>query len=226
MEYNVRHVQDFLKKATRILAITGAGISRASGLPVMSSEFYGIRLEHLFSLEHAQRHQNEFERYYRKMTKEFLHAEPNAAHRTLARHGVHVITQNIDGLDRRAGNKNVIELHGNLHAVRCRTCGYRLPVFQMTASSWQCMRCHGALWPDVVLEGEAVYDLWKAVCLASTCSAALVVGTRLEMSPLVKLLAILRSRHVPIWQINETAEQLVPILFQARELDDECVTLV
>lgn len=217
MECDVRHIQEILRDNSRILAITGAGISRASGLPVMSSEFYGIRLEHLFSLEHAKCHRDEFERYYRKMTTEFLHAKPNAAHCTLARYGIHVITQNIDGLDRRAGNKNVIELHGNLHAVRCRTCGYRLPVFQISDNTWRCTRCHGALWPDVVLEGEAVHDLGKAACLVSTCSAALVVGTRLEMSPLVKLMAVLKDHHVPIFQINEHAEHLLPTLFSLRD---------
>jgi len=69
---------------------------------------------------------------------------------------VWTLTQNIDGFHRRAGSKNLLEIHGNLYSLRCTACDFRrdVPSFQDLEIPPYCTACHAMLRPDVVLFGE------------------------------------------------------------------------
>ena len=94
-----------------ILAFTGAGISKASGIPTFD-EMGDLRekLERNF----ATRHKEEFNNIMAQLTAVCEQAEPNDAHMALVEYGIPVITMNIDSLHERAGSKNILEVHGSL----------------------------------------------------------------------------------------------------------------
>ena len=94
-----------------IIAFTGAGISKASGIPTFD-EMGDLRekLERNF----ATRHKDEFNNIMAQLTAVCEQAEPNDAHMALAEYNIPVITMNIDSLHARAGSKNILEVHGSL----------------------------------------------------------------------------------------------------------------
>lgn len=117
-----------------LLVLTGAGISTPSGIPAYRDK-EGVRhgrapmtYQEFIGSAAARR------RYWARSMigwPKVHQARPNAAHQALARLAAGrriagLITQNVDGLHQQAGSEEVIELHGNLHRVRCLDCGKRL----------------------------------------------------------------------------------------------------
>lgn len=94
-----------------ILAFTGAGISKASGIPTFEDQGdLRTKLSRDFQIHHT----DEYNRIVANMKAACDAAEPNDAHKALAEYGVPIITMNVDGLHTKAGSKNVIEVHGLL----------------------------------------------------------------------------------------------------------------
>jgi NAD-dependent deacetylase len=88
-------------------------------------------------------------------------AKPNRGHDVIAAiesslNRVWVLTQNVDGLHKQAGSRNVIDIHGDLHQIRCIRCLYRREVVDFSRFSIppKCPDCGGVLRPDVILFGE------------------------------------------------------------------------
>jgi NAD-dependent SIR2 family protein deacetylase len=119
-----------LRSHRRLLVLTGAGISTASGIPDYRDDD-GVRRGRL-PIQGAEfrAHEAARRRYWaRSMVgwPRLARARPNAAHEALAqlqragRVGT-ILTQNVDGLHQQAGSDPVIELHGSIHAVRCLVC--------------------------------------------------------------------------------------------------------
>jgi len=166
------HIAERLRAARRVLFITGAGISADSGLPTyrglgglyedtLTADGYGI--EEALSGEMMAAHPEITWKYLLEIERNCRGAEPNLAHRTivaLAAAGIRCIvyTQNVDGLHRAAGSRDVIEIHGNLHRLRCTHCRYRNEVdsYAGFADPPLCPHCFAPLRPDVVLFGEAL----------------------------------------------------------------------
>jgi len=98
-------------KTNKVIFFTGAGISVESGIPTFQEQ-PGIRdkLSRRFATEHPE----EYRDTIRKMVDSCENAEPNAAHFAIAELGCPVVTMNVDGLHRKAGSKDVIEVHGIL----------------------------------------------------------------------------------------------------------------
>ena len=125
-----------IKKASKITAFTGAGVSTESDIPDFRSaggvyekisREYSRQPEELLSHGFFMEHPDIFYDYLRKYLI-FPDAKPNLGHRTLAaleRAGklVGVVTQNIDGLHQAAGCKKVFELHGSIYRNTCMRCG-------------------------------------------------------------------------------------------------------
>ena len=125
----------FLARHGRVLALTGAGISTASGIPDYRDRD-GIRRGKApvqgpdFRSQEAVR-----KRYWARSMAGWpllSQARPNAGHRALAQlqaagRLAAFITQNVDGLHQRAGCEGVLELHGNIHVVACHGCGATFP---------------------------------------------------------------------------------------------------
>lgn len=94
-----------------ILAFTGAGISRASGIPTFGEQ-PGLRDK--LSRSFAKMCPEEYQATIAEMQAACDKAEPNDAHFALAEYDVPIITMNVDGLHQKAGSRHVLEIHGRL----------------------------------------------------------------------------------------------------------------
>lgn len=160
-----------LARAKNVLVITGAGISADSGLPTyrgiggLYSEGQeaeeGLTIEEALSSYIMRTEPEVCWKYICQIESACRSAKPNAAHNalvTLESKFEHftVVTQNIDGLHRSAGTKNLIELHGNIHQLFCIACGYEKYVndFNGIKIPPTCKRCRRLVRPRIVLFGE------------------------------------------------------------------------
>ncbi len=145
-----------------------------------------------------------------EMQKEILKAKPNPGHLSLAeleRLGFlsSIITQNVDGLHHEAGNKNIIEFHGNHREAYCMKCGKRMHAREISLETLPPLcDCGGVIRPDVVFFGEAIpYDaLSRSNEEARTCDVMMVIGTSAEVQPAASLPGIARSAGATIIEIN------------------------
>jgi NAD-dependent protein deacetylase/lipoamidase len=184
------------------VALTGAGISTESGIPDFRSPD-GI-WAHYDPMEYAtiaafRRNPVKVWEFYALRFEVLARAEPNAGHLALAeleRRGVvrAVVTQNVDGLHRRAGSRDVIEVHGSLRTASCLACGERVPFGEVLATlehapAPPCPRCGEILKPDVVMFGELLPEaaIERATALAREAGVLLVVGSTLEVHPVAGL---------------------------------------
>lgn len=96
-----------------MLALTGAGISKASGIPTFE-DVPGLKQK--LSVEYKNTHKTEFKEAIQTLKDAVKDKRPNAAHKALAKHGIPIITMNVDGLHQKAGSDIVVECHGNAAA--------------------------------------------------------------------------------------------------------------
>jgi NAD-dependent deacetylase len=189
-----------LREAHQTVALTGAGISTPSGVPDFRSPDTGLWHKYdpmeVASLSAFRHHPEQFYLWVRPLADCVLSAEPNPAHLALARleqagrlRGI--ITQNIDDLHRRAGSRNILEIHGHMREATCVDC-YRvyptapfLADFTVSAEVPRCPSCKGILKPMAVLFGEQLpFDVVRqAHQWVLECDVILVVGSSLEVTP-------------------------------------------
>jgi NAD-dependent SIR2 family protein deacetylase len=132
---NAERLASWLRPRHRVAAITGAGVSTASGIPDYRDADGHWKRSPPVQYADFVHHESTRRRYWaRSFTgwPMFVAAQPNAAHGALAhleRIGcvTQVVTQNVDRLHQRAGGRNVIDLHGRLDVVRCLACNRRTP---------------------------------------------------------------------------------------------------
>lgn len=197
------------------LAITGAGISVASGLPTVSFRWRGIPLRDVFTLDMFQRKPQQFYACYREMMLHWNVAKPNGAHLAIARRKIPVITMNIDGLHQEAGSSHVIELHGNLRELVCLDCDSLFPSELAKNNDFPyCPTCKGRLKPNIVLVGEEVHHFSTAVDWTGRSDVILIVGTRLEMAPCNQLPEVAKRRGATMIRINKRAEDVLPRILE------------
>jgi len=165
-----REIADLLHRSKRTLFITGAGISADSGLPTYRGigGLYedkgtedGFSIEDALSGEMLRRRPEVTWKYIAQIEKNCRNAGPNPAHFAIARLESElpytmVLTQNIDGLHRAAGSRNVVEIHGDLHKLICLSCGERERIDSLEGRLLPpvCPTCGARMRPEVTLFGE------------------------------------------------------------------------
>jgi NAD-dependent deacetylase len=170
----IDRIVDRLSSCQSILFVTGAGMSADSGLPTYrgigglynrGETEEGRPIEEMLSGETFRQRPEWTWKYLRQVETACRGAAANRGHAILAemeRRFVRtwILTQNVDGLHRSAGSRNVIDIHGDLHEIRCTGCRYRATVADYTpfGDLPRCPACAGILRPDVVLFGEALRD--------------------------------------------------------------------
>ena len=191
--------------STRVLVLTGAGVSAESGVPTFrgggnSAVWKGMPFDVISSAGMVQRDLPavwEWFDYRRDLLKAL---EPNAAHREIARWQNRfaeftLVTQNIDGLHQKAGSRDVVELHGNIWRARCTSCLLDHNISSAKGRPDECEQCGEPLRPDVVLFGEmlppGVFE--RAAERASQCELCFVVGTSALVYPAAGLPEIARA---------------------------------
>jgi NAD-dependent deacetylase len=199
-EDQVAAIARAIRGADSTVALTGAGVSTASGIPSFRGED-GIWDEFDPMSFHRRRFDADPAGFWRDRAAlrsqiyDELDPEPNAAHRALVDlerlgHLRAVVTQNVDGLHHDAGTEQVVELHGTHRQVRCDDCGDRRPadeMFERAAAGESPPRCDcgGIYRPDVVLFGESLPDgaMETAQRLARESDVFLAVGSSLSVRP-------------------------------------------
>jgi len=183
-----------LQNAKHITVLTGAGISAESGVPTFRGEggiWRQFRAVDLATPEAFSRDPKlvwEFYNWRRDLIAPLI---PNPGHFALARierqaPRFTLITQNIDGLHKKAGSVNIVELHGNLWKVRCTRCetvveDLRVPMPDLPA----CDSCGALLRPHVVWFGEMLEPdvLQTAYHAIGSCDLMMIIGTSGTVQP-------------------------------------------
>lgn len=207
-----RAAQDILK-AKKVVALTGAGMSVESNIAPFRGK--GGIWEKYDPVEYAYidvliKNPGKTWILLSEMQKEILKAKPNPGHLSLAeleRLGLlsSIITQNVDGLHHEAGNKRIIEFHGNHRDAYCMGCGKRIKSEAISLDTLppRCA-CGGVIRPDVVFFGEAIPHeaLTQSNHEARNCNVMLVIGTSAEVQPAASLPDIAKAQGATIIEIN------------------------
>jgi NAD-dependent deacetylase len=204
---------NFLRKAERVAALTGAGVSQESGLRTFRDAQTGLwaqyQPEDLASPEGFARDPKLVWDWYAMRREKVRGVAPNPGHYALAEMEKRVphftlITQNVDGLHRVAGNRNVLELHGNLQRVRCSECGMFAETWDENGDVPRCAGCGGMLRPHVVWFGESIprSELEAAVEAARSCQVFLSVGTSGLVQPAAALPFAAHNKGAVVVEIN------------------------
>lgn len=197
----------WMRDATRVAVLSGAGISTGSGIPDYRGPD-GVWTRDpsaaaAFTLDTYLRDPATRARFWQTYVDHAAwDAEPNPAHDALARLdragvAVRVLTQNIDAMHQRAGlaDRKVLELHGTMRTTSCTRCEARIPTEQVRERvragdhDPRCAGCGGVLKLDTVLFGERLNPavVGNAVAIASATPLLLAVGTSLLVEPAAEL---------------------------------------
>lgn len=213
----IKAFQEIIDRSRRIVFFGGAGVSTASGIPdfrsaegLYAEEADGISPEMILSKSFFYLEPEKFFDWYRKHML-YPEAKPNAAHRKLfelerADKLRGIVTQNVDGLHKAAGNIRVYELHGNVHENYCMECNasYSAEVILESDGIPRCRDCGGVIRPNVVLYGEA---LPKYVCIGAireitNADTLIVAGTSLTVEPAASFLSHFRGKNLVVINRN------------------------
>jgi NAD-dependent deacetylase len=203
----------FLRKAERVAALTGAGASQESGLRTFRDAQSGLwaqyRPEDLASPEAFARDPKLVWDWYAMRREKVRDVEPNPGHFALAEMERRVpqftlITQNIDGLHRKAGSRNILELHGNIQRVRCSECGMYADTWTENGDVPRCAGCGGMLRPDVIWFGESLprSALEASVDAARACHVFFSIGTSGLVQPAAALAFAAHNKGAVVVEVN------------------------
>ena len=179
-----------------IVVLTGAGISKESGLDTFRDKdgiWSKVRLEDVATPEGFRRDPALVHGFYNARRRELAKQTiaPNPAHLALARlerdwpGEVLVVTQNIDDLHERAGSTHLIHMHGELLKIRCDYCGARLVWAEDLSVEHACPACArtGRLRPHVVWFGEMPIEMEAIFEALSRCALFVSIGTSGNVYP-------------------------------------------
>jgi NAD-dependent deacetylase len=201
----VKRLAELIGEARSVVALTGAGISVPSGIPDFRSPGSGLwEAVDPMEVAHIDAFRSDPVRFWGFYGERFATLEsklPNGAHRALVameERGLldAVITQNIDMLHRKAGTRELIEVHGSIERCTCPTCGGSVALAEVRARLRdepdgvpRCERCDGPLKPDVVLFGEMLPEqaIGRARELCERADVLLCIGSSLEVHPVAGL---------------------------------------
>ncbi len=211
-----------------VAVLTGAGISAESGIATFRGAgglWEGHRVEEVAHPSAWARDPMTVWRFYEARRVQGATCSPNRGHLGLAElerrlEGRFTLaTQNVDGLHRLAGSRNVLELHGSLWRVRCVDCGVEVedrtvPLPQLPP---RCSECGGVQRPAIVWFGEVLpHDVFAAaVDAAQACALFLVVGTSAVVQPAASLAMIAADAGAQVWEVNPDRTPLTGLVDRA-----------
>jgi len=215
-------VRRWIASATRIVALTGAGISTESGIP----DFRGPqglwtknpKAEKLSNITYYMSDPEVRKLAWQsRLEHPAWTAVPNAGHRALAdleRRGKlqALITQNIDGLHQQAGNspERVLEVHGTVHEVMCMSCNWRGPMQQTLdrvragEEDPPCLKCRGILKSATISFGQPLVPqvIQRAMRAAATADLLLAIGSTLQVYPIAGVVPMANDAGVRVVIVN------------------------
>ena len=201
-----------IKEAGSLVFFTGAGISAESGIPTFRGKdgiWNKLRPEELANFNAFMQNPDMVWEWYNHRKKIIHDAQPNEGHLTIARmlkyfDKVTVVTQNIDNLHKRAGSKDIFELHGNIERNFCVNCKeFYNEELDFSEGVPKC-KCGGLIRPDVVWFGEMLpEDQFRGGESVSVNSDIFfVVGTSAVVYPAAGLVYAAKQGGAVIVEIN------------------------
>ena len=204
-----------LKPTDSIVILTGAGISKESGLDTFRCAdgiWAKVDLEDVATPEGFARDPVLVHRFYNDRRSGLLDpaVQPNAAHAALAelertwKGELLLVTQNIDDLHERAGSQSLIHMHGELMKIFCQHC--------RTVEHWTgplsvddiCPTCarKGGMRPDVVWFGEMPYQMDRIYRALGSCDLFVSIGTSGNVYPAAGFVAEARNAGAHTVELN------------------------
>ncbi len=196
----------------KCIALTGAGISAESGIPTFRSKG-GMWNDYdptvYASLDTFIEDPSKYWSIRGEFIRNYNEYIPNEGHNTLSRLEksglLHcIITQNIDGLHRKAGSEKILEIHGSLRESYCRSCGSEYIAPDIPEGDVPLCACGGVLKPNTVLFGEQLPEgvLEEAQLQAESCDVMLLIGTSAVVYPAAYLPILAKRNGAKIIEVN------------------------
>lgn len=195
----------------RIVILTGAGISRESGLHTFRDAdgiWATVRVEDVATPDAFARDPQRVHDFYNARRAQLPQVAPNAAHLALARlqadsaGEVLIVTQNVDDLHERAGSGRLLHMHGELRRVRCTRCAATHAWDGPTDTATPCPACGAAaLRPDVVWFGEVPLHMDEIDRALMACDLFVSIGTSGTVYPAAGFVQLARG-HARTVELN------------------------
>jgi NAD-dependent deacetylase len=213
-----------------IVILTGAGISRESGLATFRDAdgiWAKVRIEDVATPEAFRADPVRVQGFYNARRRALLDpaVQPNAAHLALARlerdwpGDLLIVTQNIDDLHERAGSRHVLHMHGELLKARCTACGRIVPVAEDLTPDLACAGCDGigTLRPHVVWFGEMPLSMPVIDQALAEADLFVSIGTSGNVYPAAGFIAEARSAGIRTLELNLEPSEGIQLFDEARQ---------
>ncbi len=200
---NLVKLANIIKSSKYCVVLTGAGVSTESGIPDFRSPDTGLwtKVDPMAALSNTTFRTDPvgFYQFIEDMMDVFFKAEPNECHKAIAElEGLGyiktVITQNIDGLHRRAGSQNMLEVHGNTEGGKCIRCDktfsmdHIMKLVKAGELPPTCEECGSLIKPNIVLfEDQLPIDFVLAQEEIKKSDLLIVIGSSLQVAPVCYL---------------------------------------
>lgn len=209
------HIRHRLRPDAGIVILTGAGISRESGLHTFRDAdgiWAQVRIEDVATPQAFARDPDRVHGFYNARRRAVMDPAviPNAAHDALVRlerawkGPFQLVTQNVDDLHDRAGSRQLIHMHGELLKIRCTGCGMIGPHVDDLGVHDRCDQCGrtGSLRPHIVWFGEMPLQMDAIGAALGACGLFLSIGTSGQVYPAAGFTAEARSAGAATVEIN------------------------
>ena len=211
MDHKIKKLRDAIKSSKCITILTGAGISSESGIPTFRDKdglWKHYRAEELATPQAFKKNPKLVWEWYNWRRKIISKAKPNDAHHSIVKiekiaNDFLLITQNIDGLHKLVGSKNIIEIHGNIWETKCTDCGEIKENKQISILPY-CSSCKGLLRPNVVWFGEGIPNIHieKALSYIKKTDLFISVGTSSLVQPSASFMQLAKQHSAICVEIN------------------------
>ena len=213
---NLGSIASLLRETSEVVVFSGAGLSADSGIPTFRDGATGlwnnVDPDEVASIEGFLRNPQRAWSWLLQLRNLVDERHPNAGHHAIARldeicsaQQFTVITQNIDGYHARAGNQNVLEVHGTIHRVRChRHCGFVASWNRDALEPYACPACGAPVRPDLVMFGETLDEAVFTAAERSSLKADVLfcVGTSFTVQPAARLPLWAKSAGAVVVEVN------------------------
>lgn len=213
-----------------IVILTGAGISRESGLQTFRDQdglWAGHSVEDVCTPRALARNRTFVLDFYNQRRREFNGSQikPNAAHLALAKleqelpEPVLIVTQNIDTLHEQAGSKNILHMHGEINKARCERCQAILEWPDDITVESSCPECgeHGCLRPHIVFFHEMPFFMDEIEEALKHCTLFTAIGTSGIVYPAAGFCSLARSSGAHCLELNLEPSCVCSVFHEARQ---------
>ena len=210
---DIDKLQSMIDECNNIVFFGGAGVSTESGIKDFRGKdgIYKENPEYMLSSTCFYEETDKFYKFY-KDKMNCLSAKPNITHNYLKKLEDNsklsaIITQNIDGLHTKAGNKNVYEIHGTIMRNYCIKCNKEYSAeYVFNSNGIPKCSCGGIIKPDVVLYGESLpeYEYSSSIESIIKSDMLIVAGTSLLVEPASSLVRLFNGKYLVILNRDST----------------------